>query len=188
MSDSFWVFVARVAVALLVLSWVVSVALILLSPTGRIRDTRFLGWKFPRSKEQIAADKALEKAFRRVGGLSKSECAKVKASVAEMSDDMRHFENLPFDQMEKLPGFSAAIDWVKTDDSPLTVDRVLLEPGEIAVFDAAGALVVWFPAPDNPDRQMICQKSITVLTYDDMLQATPKMRDQLRLLKGGRHE
>ena len=63
---------------------------------------------------------------------------------------------------------------------------MLLSPGEVAVFDASGALVVWFPAPGSGVGSVVCQKSVTILTYADMPQATPRMRDQLRLLKGGR--
>lgn len=152
MSD-LWISVARVAVVMVFLAWVVPMVLILLTPTGFIRDIRFPGWKFPRSKEQAKVDKALDKAFRRAGQVS---------------------------------GVPAAIDRVKTDDGPLTVDTVLLLPGEVAVFDASGALVVWFPAPGSDVGSVVCQKSVTILTYADMPQATPRMRDQLRLLKGGR--
>ena len=85
-----------------------------------------------------------------------------------------------------VSGLSQAIVRARQDDGPLTVDSVLLSPGEVAVFDASGALVVWFPAPGSDVGSVVCQKSITILTYADMPQATSKMRDQLRLLKGGR--
>lgn len=94
--------------------------------------------------------------------------------------------DIAFRRAGQVSGVPAAIERVKADDGPLTVDRVLLSPGEVAVFDASGALVVWFPAPGSGVGSVVCQKSITILTYDDMPQATPRMRDQLRLLKGGR--
>lgn len=90
--------------------------------------------------------------------------------------------------VEVVDGFSSAVDRVNHDDGPLNKDSVLLSPGEIAVFDESGKLLVWFPSPDaGPPYEMVCENSVTVLTYDDMPQATPRMRDQLRLLKGGKY-
>lgn len=51
MSD-FWLFVGRVAAIVLLLMWVVPAVLIFLSPSGRVFEIRFPGWKSFRSKEK----------------------------------------------------------------------------------------------------------------------------------------